>query len=382
MTLPIYHIENAPTKRPPLCNAGLWFERFFDKYDNGEWKVRDEKTDWLKNNFNRSSGDNDQLEAHALNQLTLAKNLRGRTQVFATQWHFVTGMGNPHPVENGLSWHPTLGAPYLTGATVKGIVRNWLEIWDKEEDDNVQKQKLLKWFGSTGKDPSEKDYEALTGEVIFFDAFPVEAVTMNVDIMTPHMGKWYEKGGDIKSCQTESEKVPADWHDPTPIPFLVVKEARFLFSVAPRNKRCTIEMDKVMEMLGDALSYMGAGSKTAVGYGVMEEDTHASSQLKRYQEERQEQERLAKEQAKKAKALEEKRATMSPIQREVDEVEAIFELINMLEAGHWEGDDAQQAAGFIKSKMQQDNSWNETTAKKKPEKDKPHQRTLTVMKYL
>ena len=34
----------------------------------------------------------------------------------------VTGMGNPHPLESGFTWHPTLGMPYLPGSAV-GLVR-------------------------------------------------------------------------------------------------------------------------------------------------------------------------------------------------------------------------------------------------------------------
>ena len=223
MTLPLYQTHNAPKERPITANAGLWYERFFDQFGY-EWQVKDEKTDWLKNNFNRSTGDAEQLENYAINQRKMSLALKGEGKVFTTQWHFVTGMGNPHPVENGMSWHPTLGVPYLTGAAVKGIVRSWLEVWEKESNDEQQKQKLLNWFGSTSKNTQEQDYEALTGSLIFFDALPIEPVLMNVDIMTPHMGKWYEKGGEIKNHLKEHDKVPADWHDPVPVPFLVIKK--------------------------------------------------------------------------------------------------------------------------------------------------------------
>ena len=193
MTPPLYENHQAPDNRPDGCNAGLWFERFFDQFDD-KWKVGDEKAKWLKDNFNRNAGVDNQLKAHAIQQLQLAESLGGKGNVFQTEFHFVTGMGNPHPVENGLSWHPTMGVPYLSGAAVKGLIRSWLEVWEKETDDEQQKKKLLHWFGSTGKNPQEEGYESGIGGLIFFDAFPIEPVQMNVDIMTPHMGKWYEKG--------------------------------------------------------------------------------------------------------------------------------------------------------------------------------------------
>ena len=279
MALPSYKDNYAPDKRPTHANAGLWFERFFDQFDYS-WQVNDQKTDWLKNNFNRTSGENEALERHAVRQQQLCESLKGVSQVFKTQWHFVTGMGNPHPVENGLSWHPTLGVPYLSGAAVKGMVRNWLEIWEQETSDELQKAKLLNWFGSTSKNPSDNDYEALTGHLIFFDAFPIESTLMNVDIMTPHMGKWYEKGNEIKNIAKDADKIPADWHDPTPISYLAVKKARFLFSIAPRNTACDIDLAKVMEVIEKALDYVGAGAKTATGYGQMKPDKTGSNNLK------------------------------------------------------------------------------------------------------
>ena len=283
MALPSYNDNHAPDNRPTHANAGLWFERFFDQFDH-TWQVNDQKVDWLKNNFNRSSGESQALENHAIRQQQLCESLNGASKVFKTQWHFVTGMGNPHPVENGLSWHPTLGVPYLSGAAVKGMVRNWLEIWEQETSDKSQKAKLLNWFGSTSKNPSDDDYQALTGNLIFFDAFPIESTLMKVDIMTPHMGKWYEKGNEIKSITKDTDKIPADWHDPTPISYLVVKQARFLFSIAPRNKACDINLTEMMEVLEKALDYVGAGAKTATGYGQMKPDDTGSNRLKDHAE--------------------------------------------------------------------------------------------------
>jgi len=61
--------------------------------------------------------------------------LGGEFAVFATDWHFVTGMGSSHPAENGFSWHPVLGTPYLPGAGVKGLLRAWMEtcVYDEGE---------------------------------------------------------------------------------------------------------------------------------------------------------------------------------------------------------------------------------------------------------
>ncbi|NKB77114.1 MAG: type III-B CRISPR module RAMP protein Cmr6 [Gammaproteobacteria bacterium] len=275
MVLPLYAFDNkANLARQDAGNAGLWFERFFDRYDD-QGRVEDTtKQGWLKTNEGKA-GDADGLTRATDQQSRMVSLLNGKKAVFKIDWHFITGTGNPHPVENGLTWHPIYGTPYLTGASVKGIVRSWVEQWQyKTEEQEEKRARLLEWFGSNTKDTGDAEFKQAAGSVVFFDAIPLEPVTLGVDVMTPHMGKWYEQGGDISNVETQPERVPADWHDPTPIPFLVVKKASFLFSVAPRcgNFREDLDMDLVMDCLANSLHWLGAGAKTATGYGQMSLD--------------------------------------------------------------------------------------------------------------
>ncbi|BBO79928.1 hypothetical protein DSCO28_04940 [Desulfosarcina ovata subsp. sediminis] len=267
MVLPLYQ-ENSFVSNYASGNMGLVFERFFNKFDAGYNKIQaDRKIEWLRQ-FNKNIGDQKILESFANQQCLLTKALGGEYRVFDTAYHFVTGMGYSHPVENGFAWHPILGVPYLTGSTIKGMVRAWVENW---EDDQSDKDRLLQWFGSTSKNPTEISYESQTGDIIFFDAIPTEPVKLVTDIMTPHMGRWYAEGDQINNIDSDAEKIPADWHDPIPIPFLVVEKASFLFSVAPRNPTVMerTNIDQVIESLGLALEWLGAGAKTASGYGQM-----------------------------------------------------------------------------------------------------------------
>lgn len=273
MTAPLY----ANCEKPAKCegNLGLWFERFFDQYnDQQQWTNPNPDSTanaaWLKT-F-KKAGNDKQLATHAQAQIQLAASLQGQSHVFKASWHFVTGMGNPHPVENGFAWHPTLGVPYLTGAAVKGLVRSYIENYLDDTHEKRQ-QLLLDWFGSTDKDPRSEGYQSQAGNLIFFDALPVKPVTLGVDIMTPHMGKWYEKGGDKEANKPET--IPADWHDPVPVSFLVAKEVSLLFSFALRqypnadSKRPAIDLVDVADVLNRALEQVGAGGKTATGYGGM-----------------------------------------------------------------------------------------------------------------
>ena len=271
--LPLYKDADA-THRRDNPNAGLLFERFFDQFENDASGILKReppngestqgKNFWLQK-F-KKAGNTDALQSAACRQMDLVNQLNGKHKFFNTQWHFVTGTGYPHPVENGLLWHRTYGVPYLSGAAVKGLVRAWVEQWAEFDSDEERKKCLLSWFGSESK--QSKTNQA--GDIIFFDALPVREVHLVTDIMTPHCGKWYSEGGKITDVATEPERVPADWHDPIPIPFLVVDKATsYFFSVAPRNAQAAerVGMNCVICCLTNALEWLGAGAKTATGYG-------------------------------------------------------------------------------------------------------------------
>ncbi len=306
MVAPLY--RGAPSVPPSTANGhkGLWFDRFFNKYNAQDWTIgKEDKKKWI-DSVAGFCGDTSQLKFYSRALAALCHNQGGKIEEFQTTWRFATGLGNPHPVENGFAWHPTLGVPYLTGAAVKGLVRDWVEIWMEVEgsDEKEQREKrldiLYRWFGSEDKDPKArarfrqqgfqppslaKDIDTEAGMFVFFDAIPTAPVELGCDVMTPHYGKWYEEGGNIGNVANEPQKVPADWHSPVPVPFLVVKKANFLFCIAPRRRPETeserisveAELDKVITALADALQYLGAGAKTAVGYGRFEVDADAKA---------------------------------------------------------------------------------------------------------
>ncbi len=272
MPLPQALSEKVPKQYNKEMHTGLWFDKFFDKYD-ATWQVpKDDsgKLAWIKT-VTETVGDQ-KVAAYAGKQKDLVKSiLNGESFFVQTDWHFATGLGNNHPVENGFSWHPTLGVPYLTGAAVKGLLRAWCEVWKgwkkepekekKEHPDKKDDPRLLRWFGD----------ETQAGEVIFFDALPTKPVKLKADVMTPHYGKWYEEGD--KTPKKEGSNLPADWHNPVPIPFLVVAAGEsFQFSVATRP-HSNIVVEHVVAQLKLALEFLGAGAKTAVGYGRMTADT-------------------------------------------------------------------------------------------------------------
>lgn len=252
----------------PTAHAGLWFERFFNQYQSdftidqsGKAKFLD--TYFSNNSSEHSCGDRASIGHFALRQQSLVAARNGRTESMQSSWHFATGLGNPHPLENGLQWHPVLGTPYLPGSGLKGVLRAWLELHELPSD------AMLTLLGSESKQSSYDNDTQQAGELIFFDALPAKRVKLIKDTMTPHMGKWYELGEDHPGI---GATLPADWHAPVPVPFMVAKDLLLQFSIVPRsqNENSDALLNFAMKALKDALIHMGAGAKTAAGYGHMQ----------------------------------------------------------------------------------------------------------------
>ncbi len=243
---------------PAAANAGLWYDKYCDKWrevpEDGDkqpyWSLGDNKQDWIDSVTRAAVGDQNELKEVCKRREQLAREMNAKPQLFKTDWRFVTGLGQAHPVENGFAWHHSLGVPYLPGSSVKGMVRAWAEQWEK-----AGKKETKRIFGPKGT--------GTVGSVIFFDALPVSTVTLETDIMTPHYGPWYSNG-----------EAPGDWHDPVPIPFLTVADGQtFQFLIAPRQPGIVADVadaEAARIWLKDALEWCGAGAKTAAGYGRFE----------------------------------------------------------------------------------------------------------------
>jgi CRISPR-associated protein Cmr6 len=154
-------------------------------------------------------------------------------------------------VESGLAWRHDLGTPYIAGSSLKGLARAYARDWAGLDDETFKRV-----FG-----PKPEAGLAI-GSVVFLDTLPIEPIVLDADVMTPHYGPWY---------QGETNAVPADWHSPTPIPFLTVAPGQtFLFGLLPRNpsnQQDREDCKRAAHLLKEALETLGSGAKTAVGYG-------------------------------------------------------------------------------------------------------------------
>ncbi len=246
-------------------NAGLWYDKFCDRW-KADWTgfAGDSgKHDWIAQIANIGAGKSQKkigdgaLVTEAVKRLEdLVEAQAGCSFRRTTAWRFVTGLGRNHPVENGFAWRHDLGTPYIAGSSLKGLVRAYARDWAGLEDET-----LKRIFG-----PKPEAGLAI-GSVVFLDALPAEPVALDADVMTPHYGPWH---------QGETNAVPADWHSPTPIPFLTVAPGQmFVFAVLPRNRSNRQDQEdckRAADLLKEALEMLGAGAKTAVGYGQFIEE--------------------------------------------------------------------------------------------------------------
>ena len=99
------------------------------------------------------------------------------------------------------------------------MARAWAEQWSGSEE---HRQAAIRLFGPHSEATGD---QADTGALIVFDALPLTVPKLEVDIMNPHYGPYYE----------DRTRPPADYYSPNPVFFLTVAPGqRFRFSLAPR----------------------------------------------------------------------------------------------------------------------------------------------------
>jgi CRISPR-associated protein Cmr6 len=250
MPRPLY-THSSLTFNPQTAHAGLWYDKFCDQWKNDWTLPAEQKVQWIRAVANGTrTGDAALLSQFARRLQSMVESLGGKCLPLHTESRFVTGLGREHPVESGFAWHPTLGTPHLPGSSIKGMLRAWA-IFEGQAD---AADKIL------GCQESPDGAGGQVGMVIIFDAIPLGPVKLEVDVMTPHYADYYGSGD-----------VPGDWLSPVPIPFLAVGAGTtFQFGIAPRITDGKEYLEAVAEWLKNALQWLGAGAKTAVGYGRFE----------------------------------------------------------------------------------------------------------------
>lgn len=267
---PIYRDALHPSfsERP---HVGLWYDKFADSWllpgeAAGLEGLAFQKQEWIA----RFAGRSDLWEAPLLDEVvrrqgTLALALGGLVLRLRNRSRFMTGLGRDHPLENGFAWHPILGTPYLPGSGLKGVLRAWRRLQREQGAFSAPSDRLM---GEPGR----------AGGVAVLDLLPTAPPALVAEIMTPHYGPYYASEGD-------GVVPPSDWHEPSPIPLLAVEAGQSwqcaVVPVAGPRAPEDQQWRSLEQELLDALAWLGAGAKTAVGYGVFEPDRAATDRVRR-----------------------------------------------------------------------------------------------------
>lgn len=188
-----------------------------------EWRARREA--WLK----------------PLAQQGLACRFRAKTD-----WRLAIGLAGASPLETNIVFHRLYGFPMLPGSGLKGLALAVAR--SNSEHETI--------FGT----------QKAAGLVDVLDAIPVPVSGKNwieVDVMNPHYPRWYRGEGS-----------PSDDQSPIPVFFLTVApgvEFEFALLCRMQTDEAKQALHKAKAWLLEGLKFLGAGAKTAAGYGYFAE---------------------------------------------------------------------------------------------------------------
>jgi CRISPR-associated protein Cmr6 len=225
-------------------------------------------------------------------------------------------------IENaGLALDRHTGAPFIPGSTLKGLARLGARMTAANPEEVAL---VFGWAANRNQEPDipvNLPVRAFAGSVAFLPAYAVGAAPLERDIVTVHHHAYYA-GKQRKGVDNEQ---------PIPNQFPVVKagsEFQFVLGAVSQTRVKSMAgalglpgtfnpVAKAKEWLIIALSEMGAGAKTAAGYGWFEYDAAAEQQ--RVEDVRLK--RVAEEAARQAAEAENLRlSSLSPVDRQEVEI--------------------------------------------------------------
>jgi CRISPR-associated protein Cmr6 len=196
-------------------------------------------------------------------------------------WRLAVGLGNQgNAHEIGLSLHGTYGWPVIPGSSLKGLAARWAMESDPDSKNLDQifgtpRRRPRRADGGPGTPEEESDdrlgdglgggldmADAARGSVRFLDAIPAGTrVRVTVDVLTPHVKPYY----DTTAKDSRRDPVPpAEHHNPVPVKFLTVSGAFAVDLYGPED-----DVRQAAKWLTKAADELGAGAKTAAGYGYL-----------------------------------------------------------------------------------------------------------------
>jgi len=171
------------------------------------------------------------------------------------EWRLVVGLGSTASAhEVSLALHGSYGWPVLPGSALKGLAAAWAA-----GSGSVAADDIGRVLGTPRLDVATERVPG-QGTVCFLDAIPAgEPAAVVADVFTPHVKPYYD------GAATGKPVPPAEYHNPVPLLFLTVTGA-FRVDLHGQNADDTEAAADWLTQAGDEL---GAGAKTAAGYGYL-----------------------------------------------------------------------------------------------------------------
>ena len=165
----------------------------------------------------------------------------------------VIGVGNESVVETSITLHHTYGMPYIPGSALKGLAASYAHGYLDPKHWGETSDAYITIFGTT----------ASAGYITFFDALyipgsGVAGKALYADVLAVHHRDYYQ-----------GSAAPADWDSPTLVPFLCANGQYLLALRGPAEW-----VETTFDILGSALTDLGAGAKTSSGYGRLALEGH------------------------------------------------------------------------------------------------------------
>jgi CRISPR-associated protein Cmr6 len=243
-------------------NLSLLLDRYigYKQEPHNHWKFSEEqKTEFFKKISKEFEFSDDLIESNYQRSLAVANSLpHARTFTASPEWRMVVGLGQASILETSMTLDRVTGIPIIPASALKGLAAS---------------SAMLSVIETTQREEAEKnpDFAAIfgkqdqAGKVIFLDAVPTEAPTLEPDIMNCHYQEYY---GD-----TTGRKSPTPYENPVPVYFLTLgRDSKFAFAIAGRDSSNNTAklVDQAEEWLKAGLKELGIGAKTAAGYGYLE----------------------------------------------------------------------------------------------------------------
>ena len=248
--------KNGNSLIVPNDNLGLTFDRFVPQIECPGRGIKTDNLDVLSSYRMANHPGLCKSYQYAFDKWTAAvKGVEKENKAISFDITSLTkvifGFGNDSALEVGVHLNKPWGVPYISGSAIKGVVASYLR---KTKTLEVNSPDYVNIFGGTYGD---KDY---SGTVVFNDAwlYPDCDSWFERDIINPHYQQYYS-----------GNRLPDGMDDPVPVQTLALRPGLsfFVSMQGPENL-----LKYLKNVLKEALCKggVGAGAKTAVGYGRFE----------------------------------------------------------------------------------------------------------------